>query len=267
MPVHDLTASFGLLEIVSCQHRTCQRVRCLEVVEAWRCRRADGPVAAFTFQLAWAHERYQSVRDLLRCWRVLASKHPRAQLVLTLDPHEYSPEERRALVDLVRAGRQCGVLNKRAVILRPRRWLVKPVMTADGPDYFRGGWLELFALLVCQRVAARAGPKGMEPVARLKLAVPAGTIAYELDVVMPLSNGKVLIVEAKSGATNGGSAKLVAYGKRSGLDRKYRVLLTAGAQETWHDGYVHLGPSAFQRYVSRLCGLRVNVDLGYACSM
>ena len=245
-----MEAFFGLLKRVPPEHPTCRRIPYLTVVEAWRCCRPDSAVAAFTIQLAFEHETNPMVRDLLAAWRRLASGTGDEENLLV---KQYSDEDRWWARQLISVAKRCGVVNRRAVVMRRDWWVVRPVRSEGGPEYMRGAWLELFASLVAWRsFELRQAAPLSEPLTRVRLADKRGDIAYELDMVMPLPAGRLLLVEAKTGDGKLGPGAWVEYAIACGIRKRYRVFLTGASEAREMPDYIQLGPSAFCRYLQKL---------------
>ncbi len=246
-----VTTTSPLLEQVGLNHPTCRRLAhgSVSVAEAWRLSATSDEAVRLTCRIACEYPRNRLLRDLIRTWRQQCHK-PNGGAI-AIHTHMYPPADVQRAFRLVVRARRAKLITRRSVLLKGDCWLVRPIHCPHARRYICGGWLEVFGLALARIVSRQYGPRLSEPLARVRLA-KGGSVTCELDVVVPLPNGKFIFVEAKTGTASGKANKLSTWASHWGLKQRYAVLLVPNDQTHWLETCVQVGPHAYVPYLHEL---------------
>lgn len=245
------------LEPVTTQHPTCRIFRRCTVAAAVRCAVIRRAHRQFVSRLAWEFEQNPWLRSVFRALRASLSSggSPRCLPGAPISTGK-SMVERAS--ELIREAIRLRIIAPRAIRFEKDEWVVEAAAGAVWQWFVGGGWLELYGLLVC--VAAHAllpaEQQPAEPLARLVLA--RNKIHFcELDVVCPLPEGRLLVVEAKSAKAYYAAQGLEHRLGKAGVSRPLHLVALVGWRNESRPGRaVCVGPRRFIEHVAQLMRLQ-----------
>ncbi len=236
---------YGLLEAVAPNHPLCRRIQMggLRVAVAQHLLPRNRDAVWVTCRIGTEYARNQLLQEVFYAWRLPMSCHPDVGYQVVIS--RYPDQQVRRTAELLLRAQRAGLLGAYAVEMRPSGWIVRALRDCASRRYFLGQWLELFALIVASRLVRARCPGLPEPLTRVVVADELGNAVRELDVVVPLPDGKLLIVEAKAGFNDEGDRQLSDAATRWRLKRSHAVLLQPGGRTRIHDQYIVMGPRAY----------------------